>query len=288
MIDNYLLEYLVTFTKAQTLAKTAAALNVTQPTVTRGMQRLEEEFGVKLFDCQPNCITLTPTGKLAAKLAEQLLQDNRTLVTTVRNYDQTNRVIKIVCSAPGPRFIAERLRDQSASSIQVEPQLLPPDQLLDRLRNRQFSMIISNHEVQTDQVESIFLGQEHLFVNLDQFMYLANQRSVTFQELRGISFVVLSDIGPWKQVVQDQIPDAKFLYQTDYDALRELTRYTNFPFFTTNITDEHGPEDYHIGDRVTLPITDPTATMTFYASYLKDQRDQLQLLIKDFTANWPQ
>ncbi len=288
MIDNYLLEYLVTFTKAQTLAKTAAALNVTQPTVTRGMQRLEEEFGVKLFDCQPNCITLTPTGKLAAKLAEQLLQDNRTLVTTVRNHDQTNRVIKIACSAPGPRFIAERLRDQSASSIQVEPQLLPPDQLLDRLRNRQFSMIISNHEVQTDQVESIFLGQEHLFVNLDQFMYLANQRSVTFQELRGISFVVLSDIGPWKQVVQDQIPDAKFLYQTDYDALRELTRYTNFPFFTTNITDEHGPEDYHIGDRVTLPITDPTATMTFYASYLKDQRDQLQLLIKDFTANWPQ
>lgn len=76
-------------------------------------------------------------------------------------------------------------------------------------------MIISNHEVQTDQVESIFLGQEHLFVNLDQFMYLANQRSVTFQDLRGISFVVLSDIGPWKQVVQDQIPDAKFLYQTD-------------------------------------------------------------------------
>lgn len=288
MIDNYLLEYLVTFTKAQTLAKTAAALNVTQPTVTRGMQRLEEEFGVKLFDRQPNCITLTPTGKLAAKLAEQLLQDNRTLVTTVRNHDQTNRVIKIACSAPGPRFIAERLRDQSASSIQVEPQLLPPDQLLDRLRNRQFSMIISNHEVQTDQVESIFLGQEHLFVNLDQFMYLANQRSVTFQELRGISFVVLSDIGPWKQVVQDQIPDAKFLYQTDYDALRELTRYTNFPFFTTNITDEHGPEDYHIGDRVTLPITDPTATMTFYASYLKDQRDQLQPLIKDFTANWPQ
>lgn len=288
MIDNYLLEYLVTFTKAQTLAKTAAALNVTQPTVTRGMQRLEEEFGVKLFDRQPNCITLTPTGKLAAKLAKQLLQDNRTLVTTVRNYDQTNRVIKIACSAPGPRFIAERLRDQSASSIQVEPQLLPPDQLLDRLRNRQFSMIISNHEVQTDQVESIFPGQEHLFVNLDQFMYLANQRSVTFQELRGISFVVLSDIGPWKQVVQDQIPDAKFLYQTDYDALRELTRYTNFPFFTTNITDEHGPEDYHIGDRVTLPITDPTATMTFYASYLKDQRDQLQPLIKDFTANWPQ
>ena len=97
-------------------------------------------------------------------------------------------------------------------------------------------MIISSREIQSDQVESIFLGQERLFVNLDQFMYLANQRSVTFKELRGISFVVLSDIGPWRKIVSDHIPDAKFLYQTDYDALRELTKYTNVPFFTTKPT----------------------------------------------------
>ncbi|MDD7692974.1 MAG: LysR family transcriptional regulator [Lactobacillaceae bacterium] len=288
MIDNYLLEYLVTFTKVQTLAKTAAELNVTQPTVTRGMQRLEEEFGVKLFDRQPNRITLTPTGKLAAKLVTKLLQDNQTLVTTVRNYDQTNRVVKVACSAPGPRILAEQLRGQISRPLQIWPKLMPPDQLLDGLRSRQFSMIISSREIQSDQVESIFLGQERLFVNLDQFMYLANQRSVTFKELRGISFVVLSDIGPWRKIVSDHIPDAKFLYQTDYDALRELTKYTNFPFFTTNITSEHGAEDYHIGDRVTLPITDPAATMTFYATYLKDQRDRLQPLIKDFTTNWPQ
>lgn len=36
MIDNYLLEELVTFAQYKTLAKTAAELNVTQPTVTRG------------------------------------------------------------------------------------------------------------------------------------------------------------------------------------------------------------------------------------------------------------
>ncbi|TDG93997.1 hypothetical protein C5L29_000387 [Lactiplantibacillus pentosus] len=37
MIETYLLEELVTFAKQQTLAKTATALNVTQPTITRGM-----------------------------------------------------------------------------------------------------------------------------------------------------------------------------------------------------------------------------------------------------------
>lgn len=54
MIDNYLLEYLVTFAQTGTLAKTATHLNVTQPTVTRGMQRLEAEFGIALFDRHPN------------------------------------------------------------------------------------------------------------------------------------------------------------------------------------------------------------------------------------------
>lgn len=54
-------------------------------------------------------------------------------------------------------------------------------------------------------------------------MYLANQRQVTFKELAGLSFVVLNDIGSWKTIIQENIPDAKFLYQTEYDALSELT-----------------------------------------------------------------
>jgi len=37
MIDPYLLEELATFANTGTLAKTAEQLNVTQPTVTRGM-----------------------------------------------------------------------------------------------------------------------------------------------------------------------------------------------------------------------------------------------------------
>ena len=53
MIDNYLLEELITFAKYKTLAKTAAELNITQPTVTRGMQKLEDELGVHLFDRHP-------------------------------------------------------------------------------------------------------------------------------------------------------------------------------------------------------------------------------------------
>lgn len=285
MIDNYLLEELVTFAKYKTLAKTAAKLNVTQPTVTRGMQKLEDELGVQLFDRQPNRISLTKTGELAAEKANALLQANQQFITEIKNYAQSQQVLKVASVAPGPSILLERLHEQSALDYQVAADLLLEAQVADSLLNHQYTFVITNQEIQTDLIESRYIGQEHLFANLDQFMYLANQQQVAFKELAGLSFVVLSDIGPWKEVIQDNIPDAKFLYQNEYDALTELTKYTNFPFFTTNITEPDGA--YDTTDSVSLSITDDSATMTFYAAYLKGQQSTVAPLMNELGKIWP-
>lgn len=285
MIDNYLLEELVTFAKYKTLAKTAAKLNVTQPTVTRGMQKLEDEMGVQLFDRHPNRITLTKTGKIAAEKANQLLQANQQFITEIKNYAQSQQVLKITSVAPGPLIVLEQNLTKLNANIDIDEVLFDQDSVEKCLLNRQYSAIITNREIQTDLIESRYLGQEHLYVNLDQFMYLANQRQVTFKELAGLSFVVLNEIGPWKQIIQSNIPNAKFLYQTEYDALSELTKYTNFPFFTTNITQ---PDNvYDTTDTVALPITDSSATMTFYVTYLKSQRKIIAPLVKKLVSVWP-
>lgn len=288
MIDNYLLEELVTFAQEQTLAKTAEKLMVTQPTITRGMQKLEEELDVKLFDRQPNRIVLTDTGKLAAERAKAVLQANEEFVKQIRNYADQQRIFNIGSVAPGPQFILRNHQDQFTSKIAVPQPLVQADDVSNLLNDNQFSIIISNQEIQSDEIESLYLGVERLFVNLDQFMYLANMQQVSFADLKGLSFVVVNDIGPWKDVIQQNIPDAKFLYQGDIDALNEITKYSSFPYFTTNITAgaaaaAHEQDD----DRVQLPITDEAATMTFYASYLIKQRKQVSPLLKEISQFWP-
>ncbi len=104
MIETYLLEELVTFAKQQTLAKTATALNVTQPTITRGMQKLEQDLNVQLFDRQPNRISLTATGQLAAQEAEKLLQDQQTFITKIQNYEQSQNHLLIETTLPARWF----------------------------------------------------------------------------------------------------------------------------------------------------------------------------------------
>lgn len=286
MIDNYLLEELVAFNKNKTLAKTAKQLLITQPTVTRGLQKLEEELGVQLFDRQPNKILLTKTGELAAQKAEQLLTANKNFVTQIRNYAENQRVIRIGTVAPGPLYVAKEVAKDFA--MKIDNQFIQSQDVTKKLQELQYSLIFSQKEIQTEQIESVYVGQERLSVHLDKFMYLANQRSITFEELKGLSFVVMDDIGPWKTIVQDNIPNAKFLYQAQRDSLNEITKYTKFPYFTTNITNLTDESKISDIDRVQIPITDSTAAMSFYASYLKIQHPRLKPIVKRIIEIWPQ
>ncbi len=102
MIDNYLLEELTTFAEAGTLAATAEQLQVTQPTVTRGMQKLEDELGVELFVRQPNRIVLSKTGQFAASAAKKVLAQNQAFTDEVRKYELNQRILQLGTVAPGP------------------------------------------------------------------------------------------------------------------------------------------------------------------------------------------
>lgn len=282
MIDNYLLEYLVTFAKYQTLSKTATILNVTQPTVTRGMQKLEEQLEVKLFERTANRITLTKTGKLAAKKAKQLLYANQRFVEQIQDHAANQKIIKVSATVPGPSFILDQI---ATDTFALDHELLPTDQIADALDNNKYTLVISEKELQTKTLEARYLGHEDLYVNLDKFTYQANQTSISFSDLFQMSFVVLGDIGSWKDIISQHIPDAKFLFQQEYEALKEITDYSSFPYFSTNIT--HPLETRDHTDRVRLKITDKSARMDLYGIYRKEDRAKVASLLEKISQNWP-
>lgn len=289
MLDHYLLDELVTFAAAKTLAKTAATLHVTQPTITRGMQKLETELGVTLFDRQPNRIRLTATGQLAAQEAAQLLDQERAIVLRIQNYDRSLTTRPIETTLPGPLVLLDYLADQLPTNLAVNRTLLTPSQVVAHLTDHQAALIFSNQDLQTPTIESRLIGNENLTVHLQKFMYQANQATITFDELRGLSFVVLNAIGGWRDIIQARIPDAKFLYQPQRAAFTEITKYSDFPYFSTNLTPFDAsaltPDDND--NRVAIPISDAAAHMPIYVSYLTAQRGALTDLIQQFSASWP-
>ncbi len=67
------LKYFLAVVKEQGVNRAAAALNVTQPTLSRQMAQLEEELGVKLFERGARKISLTGEGLLFSRRAEEIL-----------------------------------------------------------------------------------------------------------------------------------------------------------------------------------------------------------------------
>ena len=77
MIEIFLLEQFVAFAKNGTLSRAAMDLHISQPALSRSMKKLEDEFGVSLFNREKSKITLNDTGKIAAQYAEKVLEADR-------------------------------------------------------------------------------------------------------------------------------------------------------------------------------------------------------------------
>lgn len=68
------LRYFLAVAREGTIVGAAKFLHVTQPTLSRQLQDLEEELGQQLFIRSNRSITLTPEGRLLRKRAEEILE----------------------------------------------------------------------------------------------------------------------------------------------------------------------------------------------------------------------
>ncbi|GBG04352.1 LysR family transcriptional regulator [Lactobacillus rodentium] len=290
MINPELLEELVSFKKYGTLSATAEHLLITQPSVTRGMKKLEQELGVTLFNRSANKIELTATGNLAAQEAEKLLKSQEVFIEKVINFDKSQQSIKLGSVAPGPLLFIQSEYDQNKfeQKLTFNHQLVTPEDVTSDLLTYKEQIVFSHQEIQTKEIESLYLGSEQLSVRIDKFNPLSQQKSVSFADLAGVSFLVAQDIGPWKNICETYIPKAKFLYQDDLNSLDELTRYSNFPVFRSNLTrlDQNRNEN---DNRKEVQISDEHNFLPIYASYLKykENKARIKPFLQKLIKIWP-
>lgn len=80
---NRELDYFLAICEARNLARAAAAMDVSQPALTRSLQRLEARFGTQLFVRAPRGVELTPIGaalRARVEKARMALDDAETEV----------------------------------------------------------------------------------------------------------------------------------------------------------------------------------------------------------------
>lgn len=261
MLDLDELEQLITFADAGTLSMAAEQLHISQPTITRTMQHLEETFGVSLFIRGKNKITLNATGLQAVEHARKLLSSADDVLKRVREFDKSLHTITVSSCAPAPLWyvlpaLASAYPDMTiASSVRDIPSIL------EDIRSGTCQLAILPMDVQLDHCVSIPFLTENLSICVPASHDLAGKSSVTFSEINGFNFLLRSKIGFWDEMCRVQMPSSRFLVQTDEFEFNELIRESSLPCFTTNLASDH---NNLLADRVKIPITNPEANVTYY------------------------
>ncbi|MBQ7417022.1 MAG: LysR family transcriptional regulator, partial [Acidaminococcaceae bacterium] len=106
MLELIQLQHLAAFHKHGTLSQSAEELHISQPALSRSMQKLEEELQVPLFDLQKNKNQMNRNGKLALEHSRRIMDNVQDMVEQVQAADRRSRTIALGLCAPAPAWSA--------------------------------------------------------------------------------------------------------------------------------------------------------------------------------------
>lgn len=115
-MDRYLLRYFLAVAELGSFSKAAAKTNVTQPTLSVGIAKLEEQVGARLFERTTRRVSLTPAGSRFLGHARRISQEYEAALREVAEAPQLKRVRAGILSTIPARELECVVRAHSAHS----------------------------------------------------------------------------------------------------------------------------------------------------------------------------
>ncbi len=263
MLNLEELKQFVTFAELGTLSKTAEFLHVSQPTITRTMQSMEEDFGVSLFTRSKNRIEFNDTGRLAVEYSRKIISAADDALKMVRAHDSSKQVLKIKSCTPSPLQVflpglISRFPDRPLSS-----ELSLEELVIESVRSNICDIGIILSEINEEGIFCKELMQERLYLCLPKGHELAaeNTGELTFEAINGFDCMINSERGLWTQLCYEKLPKTTLIFPKAGSSFEESIKESIFPFFVTDINTY---PDEIFKDRISRPVADPEAQLRYY------------------------
>lgn len=277
MMELYLLEQLIAFSRQGTLSGAAEKLHISQPALSQSMKKLEESLGVSLFERSKNKIALNENGIMAVQLGEKLLEQSREMEERLRLFDRSRRTLSVGGCAPVPLWDLLPLLSKLYPQMNVSTEMKNSDEeLLAGLNKEMYQLIVTHSPPDIDLYGQPF-RTERLFLSVPLEHPLANRKALTPADIDGQNLLLYTDIGFWHSFCREKLPNAHFLMMNEWDAFGEVAGTGAFPSF---ITDAHMERDGVPQNRVVIPIIDEQTEATYYCVCRAESRDRYRQVFR--------
>lgn len=278
MFEIYQLEQLLAFSKHGTLSKAAEELHLSQPALSRSMQKLEAELNVTLFERQKNKIVLNQNGYLAVEYAERVLNQAFDMLEHIRAFDRSQRTISVGSCAPAPLWSVTPLLSTLYPEMTISSDMKSTELLLQGLRDSMYQFIILQKTIDDSDIYCMKYGEEHLYLSLPPAHPLAGHKGVYFKDIDGENFLLFSNIGFWNDICLKKMPSSHFLVQNERFSFEELVKNSALPSFTSDLVIKHNG---NVKNRVIVPILDPEANVSYYFMCLTSTKKKMGIVLHE-------
>lgn len=258
-----------------TMSAAARELHISQPALSRSIQRLETDLGQALFDRGKNKVELNAVGRAAVEHARAVLREARLLRDAVDEAAERSRALRVLTCAPAPLWNLTARVVATEPGALLESETVPEGEIAGAVLDGRADFGIIRHPVMLPVLTCKQLMTEDLSVCLPRAHGLAGRPYVSFDELDGLDFLLLDDIGFWREVAEEHMPRTRFLVQRDREVFAQLARTTEVPYFVTGATEFMAIPP----GQVAVPISDAAAHATFYLLARTDAAPQVRAVV---------
>lgn len=271
MIELYQLHQLAAIEKYGNLSRAAQSLHISQPALTRSVQKLEGELGVELFSRSRNKIEFNEAGRLALTEAHKVIDAAANMTEQMELYRRNLSSVSIGSCAPAPVWEMTSVLMSGYPDKRVITEIRTCDFLTSGLKSGQYTLIATDKPVDESGILCRPYFRESLLISFPEDHPLASRTGgVSCEDLEGETMLLADELGIWKNLVDQKMKRVHFIEINRDIPAKDMERLTAFPNFVTGPTLRHASFSFfyfnQIRKRITVPLLDPDASKQFYLS----------------------
>jgi LysR family hydrogen peroxide-inducible transcriptional activator len=189
------LRYFQAVAETRSFTEAALRMNLSQPALSRSIQRLEDEFGQPFFARKPRAAELTEAGVLFQRSAAQILRILEDTRAEICDDGESGRVRVGAIPTIAPYFLPDLLKQFSdafpRATLAVHENTT--DELLKRIKQAELDLAILAEPITEKYVQVERLFEEELWLLLPLGHRLAERKWIRLEDVEEEPFVMLDE-----------------------------------------------------------------------------------------------
>ncbi|WGV61655.1 LysR family transcriptional regulator [Brevibacillus brevis] len=184
------LQYFLTVARMEHVTEAARSLHVTQSSLSKTIQRLEEDLGVPLFDRTGRKLRLNEFGsKFLCRVERALfeLEQGKLELRDLSNPEHGTLELAVTTASTLPNILREFRKKRP--DIQFHVQMLTTQEMVTLLHKGEVDFCLSSPPIQDDDIECEIVFIDPILVAVPRGHRLADRSIVSLTELKDESFV---------------------------------------------------------------------------------------------------